>query len=445
MPLYARIMVWLIKEPFPHPFIDWEWISSAVRCWQRGVDVYIDNTCYQAFAHGRHNYSPLWLRMTFLPDGELWVQLFGLSFAVLFFIALATFPPPRRSGAFWVIFLATFSSLTAFALERANVDLIMFLLAVAGVNCWFGRLPSRLAGYGIFLVAGLLKFYPLVLLALALRERPRVFAGVCVAAFITLLGFGLTYHDEISRILANVPKGLPFDNLFAAAALPNGIVMMIAVPTDGAAVLGSDAQGELGRVGLALLTSLSIFCATVIERRCGLKAALAAMPHREAGLLIAGAMLLSGCFFAGQNVGYRAIMVLPALPGLLFLSCSQPSRFGRLSVHGDMLGHRLFDVGDFRPSTHRGCLRPVRRGRLSPLAVDPIGLVVGRHHSARGVVRLRARLRDGSRDDTAVTAGAQIALDIAPILSRSRDRAQMGTKPGRDATQETDHEIRHLL
>ena len=48
--IYRTIMtVWMLR-PYSHPFIDWEWIPSAVKCWNRGVNVYVDNVCYAPVA-----------------------------------------------------------------------------------------------------------------------------------------------------------------------------------------------------------------------------------------------------------------------------------------------------------------------------------------------------------------------------------------------------------
>ena len=318
-PLYSHVLTWFMSRPFSHPFIDWEWIPSAVECWQRGVDVYVDNTCYQTIAHGRHNYSPLWLRMTFLPYGARWVAPFGLGIGALFFASLAALPPPRRVAGFLVTALATFSSLTAFAVERANVDLIMFVLTVAAAVCWAGPLRWRLAGYGIIVLAGLLKFYPFVLLILALRERPRVFAGICAATLVTLAAFGLTFGDELRHISA-VPGGIYFEDRFAAVNLPYGLSLI---------ATGSAAPAALPRAVLLLLTLAAVLRAASLSHRLRLDIALAAMPKREAGLLVAGAVLICACFFAGQNIGYRAIMLLLTLPGLLWLASCPESRSGR--------------------------------------------------------------------------------------------------------------------
>jgi hypothetical protein len=329
--LYMDVLTWLTKKPFSHPFIDWEWIPSTARCWRLGVDVYTDNTCYEPIAHGRHGYSPLWLRMTFLPYSRVSITVFGLSIATLFFATLATLPSQRRAGAFWVTLLVTLSPVAAYALERANVDLIMFILAIVGVNFWFGPRPMRLAGYAIFMIAGLLKFYPFVLLVLALREKPRMFAGIFAATLTTLLAFTLAFRSELARIGTNIPVGSPIDVMFAATNLPYGLAMMIFPAAD---IFGdhsvwafrNSAQSLAGHGGLAFLIVIALACAIALERRIRLTATLATMRRREAGFLVAGAALVCGCFFAGQSMDYRTIMFIPALPGLLWLRDAQPNR-----------------------------------------------------------------------------------------------------------------------
>jgi len=332
--LYMQILVSLTRNPFPHPFIDWEWIPSAVECWHRGVDVYADNTCYEPILHSRHNYSPLWLRMSFLPPGKAWLAPFGLGFGLLFFAALATLPPQRRSGAIWVTFLATFSSMTAFAIERGNVDLIMFELAIAGVNCCLGPPRLRLLGYGIFTTAGLLKFYPFVLLALALRERPRVFAGIFCATLGVAVAFGLAFHDELARAGAHLPGNSCFGDIFASTNLPNGLVVLATIMAAQPGVPAAASSALTWTVfapAWLVLTLTACVLAVRLLRRFELDVALAALPAREAGFLVAGALLTCGCFFATQNVGYRAIMILPTLPGLLWFAHSLPDRTARIA------------------------------------------------------------------------------------------------------------------
>ena len=93
---YQSIMLALIKLPIWRPFVDWEWVTSAVKCWNEGVNVYISNPCDRFFPRGvGFNYSPLWLRVTFLRFADGRTNLFGITIGALFFLSLALLPPPR--------------------------------------------------------------------------------------------------------------------------------------------------------------------------------------------------------------------------------------------------------------------------------------------------------------------------------------------------------------
>lgn len=333
--LYRRVMtVWMLN-PFNHPFIDWEWLPSSAECWSKGVDVYVDNTCYHAFQHGQFNYSPLWLRATFLPYGEEWVAPMGMGLAALFCLAQAFLPTPQRPGELAVRLLATYASLPVFALERGNADLFLFVLTILGIHLVSGRLPMRLAGYGVFLFIGLLKFYPLVLLSLALRESPRVFAWITGVATLIVLGFVWMFYAEIVVTIRNLPKASYFGDTFGAVNLPTAGVTLVA---DFARSHGVDVSRALVRIAQRLvMTALvvsSIAYAIWLIRRQKLGLCVAQMPQLDANFLVAGTLLICGCFFVGQSVGYRGIFLLLVLPGLLHLSQSLPQRQARLLMVG---------------------------------------------------------------------------------------------------------------
>jgi hypothetical protein len=158
----------------------------------------VSNTCYAAIHDfWGFNYSPLWLRFGFIRYADGWTNLFGLSFAVIFFLSLSLLPPPRTARFDFVIRLfSAISSVTAFAVERANLDVVMFLMIIVGVLACGARLPVRLAGYALITLAGLLKFYPMVALIIAFRERPAIFATVALVATASLGGLVLAYHEE---------------------------------------------------------------------------------------------------------------------------------------------------------------------------------------------------------------------------------------------------------
>ena len=59
---------------------------------------------------------------------------------------------------------ATISTMVVFALERANADILLFILALVAVFLAERGSAARLLGYCVALLAALLKYYPIMLL-----------------------------------------------------------------------------------------------------------------------------------------------------------------------------------------------------------------------------------------------------------------------------------------
>jgi hypothetical protein len=275
--------------PFRTPFLDMHGVTSAIECHRLGYDVYVQNPC-DVF-HRPHAYSPLWLWLAVLPITTAWDNVLGLGLVVLFLVALAFLPPGRD----WrLITLATISSTTMFAMERANVDLLMFVMAMLAVRL-------RFAGYAVALLAGMLKFYPIVLLVTAVRERIVICLAIWVVTFsVVALWFALGSVD-ILRAIANIDSNPPFDdNLFGAYNLPFGIAAMVGLQ-------------HAGAVLEVLFLVVMAGVATALARRNRIDE----LTEAEATHLLIGSALLVICFVLAQNVAYRAIYFLFVLPALL--------------------------------------------------------------------------------------------------------------------------------
>jgi hypothetical protein len=167
--------------------------------------------------HRTFAYSPIWLRATFLPAWNNWM---GLAMDAAFFLSLGLLPQSRRPSDIVVAVLATFSGACAYALERANIDVVIFLLVVCGGWCWARSSSVRLVGYGLMTFAGLLKFYPLVLFLLFLRERMTYFIALSIAAFTLLAGFVWRFHGELREMAKNLPSFPNFTITFGYRQLP---------------------------------------------------------------------------------------------------------------------------------------------------------------------------------------------------------------------------------
>jgi hypothetical protein len=324
---FAVIDLWSFR-PFTYPFIDLLYVPSQINCWHMGIDVYAENPCDPL---GRlHDYSPLWLRLSFLGSAKSFLNVLGVSLDGLFMLSLAALPRPRRWIDYLPIMLCVVSPMTVFAQERGNIDTLMFLFAMAAVVCMDRALPVRMLGYGAIMLASLLKFYPFVLFILLLRERLRVFMLGALAAVCVMGGFVWDYWDEIRRMAANIPHPSNFTDAFGSVQLPAGIVLLwqhlLSRLDFTAPVAGGVSATAFLTVAIFLpLVAGTLLIAQHLGRREDLQTAQRALTQRESLCLVAGAVLVCGCFFSGRSIGYREVMILMAIPGLAALVRTSPT------------------------------------------------------------------------------------------------------------------------
>jgi hypothetical protein len=305
--------------PFQFPFLDISGWLAAWECARQGIDVVSFDPC-DMLSRG-YGSSPLWLAAAGVSLGVANTTAVGWTLDIVFIASLGLLPPPQRLIELLLVLAATFSTMVVFALERANADVILFLLALAA-GCLAERGPAaRMFGYGLGLFSALLKYYPIMVLIFLFRERIAVFTGVAIAVASSLALFWAVYHVEIVRGWAEISTGPYNTDLFAAKNLPFLIGMLVenaAAPSRFAASLGWVVTAGLygGLAGAAL----AICCRLL--RFAELRAAIAELPDGERVLMVIGSAVIAGCFFAGQSIGYRGIFLLLVMPGLLALSHS---------------------------------------------------------------------------------------------------------------------------
>lgn len=312
-------------------FFDADMVLSSLRCRRAGFDVFVHNPCDDL---GRvFNYSPLWLVGAVLPVTKAWIVPTGL--ALCFSVLGAFFLLPVRRG--WVdtlvMSLACVSYASVYAMERGNYDCLMFSLVVLG--CWLLCRRFRAVGYGLIGLAGFLKYYPMLALAMIGKEKPRLFVRYSLLTCAALAGFLALFGTELMRALPLIPKGSPFyDVMFGAPNLPMVIVASTGLPV-------YFIQGL--QLGFLLTAS---FVAVRIQARMRLAQDLALIPQHSRLFLCAGGLLIIACFISAQNVSYRAMHLIILMPGLLELSRIERNRKVYIGMMGTILA--LLWVGAWR-------------------------------------------------------------------------------------------------
>ena len=302
---YIAIMNVFGVDAWRFPFLDTMGPLSWTECHQKGIDVFVTNPCDPQ--NRLFNYSPILLD---LPDFGLRVRdtfTIGLSIALAFLTALPFIFRPASLHALILACIACLSPAVLFGVERGNFDLLEFSLITAASLFALRRGAIRFASYAIFLISGLLKFYPFVLLALSARERPRTFAAIAVLSATSILAFGGYYWIDLQKIATLQPPLIFWGDTFAAKQLPFGIAKYFFLSTRIIVFLILLLLAVFGYVAFQLAV---LFQHIVSESD---------WERPEFYFLATGCLLIIGCFFAGTNVGYRSIILLFVVPGLIDL------------------------------------------------------------------------------------------------------------------------------
>lgn len=299
---YRGILSQMGFHPFAFPFLDMHGILATAECYRRGIDVIASNPCDVL---GRTlDYSPFWLATAYLGIDTSMTMRLGLMLDALFLVAVFFLPPAKSWGAVAVMIAALLSSAVTMALERANLDLAVFVIAMIAAG-WSLRGPVwRSLAYGLIALAALVKYYPGIMLLLALRERRRFLLPLVA----TLLAVGALFlwidSAMLVRALHNIDtREFPTD--FSAINLPEHL----------ARLLGASAALS-ARIAEIAFASLAVFYACIIARRGDMRGAIQALPPRDRSLMLLGCALMLGCFFTAENAPYRDIYFLFVLPGL---------------------------------------------------------------------------------------------------------------------------------
>ena len=354
--LYFGALSVLGVEPFSFPFLDAHAVLAAAECGRQGVEVYLSNPCD---ALGRpHAYSPLWLAIVPGSLGTGATGWMGASLDLLFLLSFTVVLRPRTAGELFILGAAAVSPMTVYALERANNDLVIFLLVICGARLFTIPRPYRLFSYGLFVTAGLLKYYPLVLLVLAAREGRRDGLVIAGAVILALVFLAVAFYPELSLAAASIPPGASFfTDAFSARNLPFGFAEALGKGVSRALIAGSLLSALCGLAVARTLRTLRLLGREQLDWATG-----------ETQFLAIGGLLVAACFFAGQNVNYRGIFLLPVVAGLVCLHRSVKDPEVRRFC-GQMIAAVLFIMWEefFRRALH-AVISPVPGEGLSSRA-----------------------------------------------------------------------------
>ena len=153
-----------------------------------------------------YNYPPVWLSLRYLGIDSRSTNVLGVLLGCLTGACFWLLFSPRRLVSGLLVFLAGISPAVVFAVERGNIDQVIFFLLVVTMLAIAGKSePNRKWAAGLMTVClTVLKVFPIVCAVVLLRTRRQValVCGTAVAAFAALL---LTSGAKLRILLKNTP------------------------------------------------------------------------------------------------------------------------------------------------------------------------------------------------------------------------------------------------
>ena len=177
--IFSLIIAFLTYKQFIYPtiipmvikggaslFSDWTVILNANLCLEKGFDVFLENPCDQW--KRKHVYGEIILNIPFIRSSP---KFFFLYLPILFgFIFLSVVSYILFDISFKKHWLSSlifiFSIPTILVIERANIDLIIFVfLFIISKNY------NLILNYFLIFIASLVKFYPIILTAIFIFKK----------------------------------------------------------------------------------------------------------------------------------------------------------------------------------------------------------------------------------------------------------------------------------
>jgi Glycosyltransferase family 87 len=290
----------------PSRFFDARNITAALECRRLGHDPLVDNPCDPW--HRAMFYPRAWLLLRWLGLDQSDTTMLGVLIALVFLLSLCLLVGRVTAGEGVVVAVAVCSPAVMFAIERANMDVVLFSMLAAAVVLWRrGTTTSRTLSPLLVLAAAVGKLYPVFgLPAYALlRNRRAALAAACGLAFLAYVAVTL---EDVKTVASTATQGQYYS--YGARILIGQLYhQAVGHNWEGA----STAAQAIAAVALLALAALAWVW---FRRRLGSPAAQAPAPTAALLAFYLGAFIYVGTFAIFKNYDYRLVYLLLTLPQL---------------------------------------------------------------------------------------------------------------------------------
>jgi hypothetical protein len=304
------------------PFMDLCAITGGVKVQQQGGDPLLDNP--EDPWHRALPYPRIWVHLfSWLGIRESHTRILGIAFCVLYLICISWLILKSESslGAILLV-IAALSVAPLLALERGNIDLFIFFLLFLGCMA-----TNRFLKSGVFLVATVLKIYPIAAQVVDVIRRPLKEDRVPITTTLAAAALWIWKWRELGAIRRAAP---------VSTTLAFGVL-----------TLKAQAQYVSG----ALLAIALVICAVIFAiawvARPSLDEAIRHSRFGELFLIFGG--IYAFTFAVGSNYNYRLIFLVPTLPlACEFLRNAKHRKWGIIYIASVLIAENAVALGMYQ-------------------------------------------------------------------------------------------------
>ena len=187
----------------PPGFLDARQMGWAAESYAQGYDPLVENPAN--WRGHQLNYPRIWQLVFALGIDSSHTNLIGGISVIIFFIGVGVFWFSKKYDnlTYFILSIATLSSVVMLALERANIELILFcILSLALAVNYYSRIPAL----SLFLFASVLKMYPVFGFIYLFKEDKRRFWTLFLSGVGIFIVYLLLTSVDTMRVYSTTPQ-----------------------------------------------------------------------------------------------------------------------------------------------------------------------------------------------------------------------------------------------
>jgi hypothetical protein len=295
------------------PFEDMRVITSGWECTRKGFDVLVENPC-DPFRR-ELNYPRIWTAPSPLGLGQESTVALSIAAWILFYGAVFLLVGRLTRGEAVVYAAILLSPSVMLGVASGNNDLLVFAVLVLGIiTLRARRVLLRSVSYGLFLLAAVLKLYPVFAFAALIRQDRRAAAAALAVTFVPFAVYVAVTADDLRLISKATPR--PTLIAYGSGVFLDGLGKRLGGTFEADVVHQQPGRAILFTLFIVAALAASIWFAGRLRPSSGQDTVVGLT--REMDAFCVGAAIYLGTFVVvGYNWDYRLLFLLLTVPQLL--------------------------------------------------------------------------------------------------------------------------------